>query len=636
MIGGARLIGLIVFIVVAALAGAGLTAARADASRAQEPWPPADGRGLLFAHFGEEHWNDDDSDLTLSEVVADTARYRPDLVTMSGDKANDGTARQLERWKRIMSRYDRRGVPYLAAVGNHDRTSPLGLPPGTAGLLTPKIQGSLGNYKRIFADRPYPFGDAESYERIGPSRPANDPAGASSHYYADIGRVRWIFLDNSCWGLRDCDRDQSPGFPDPEGISGQLQFLERKAREATRAGRVVFAVMHIPTRDPRDQSQIDPTSFNHVMGKGLSPTQAGDNDRFERVVARSGVDGVFVAHIKGQWVYEGRGGVPYYIDGGAGGELYTDGPLGTDHGYWHGYRLVRVRGGRITTDAVPILDAIEVGGPSELARGEIARFQAVGTQEKEVGEPIALDLRDPDPIPRSSGGLLGGLGAFATGDGLFLAPALALFALLALRAAAPRRRRRIALGSATVAVAAGGLGAVALAQQDIPTSTPRSSLPNPARIWTSSDRFVLRPVPSASDDPRRSRTQTEDGAFRARCPGSARVTITSGFERSSRLVTVPSRRGPIARWASIRGRTARVKLRQRAEVIVRVKRRGRVVRTVRRGCIRAGQRARRFRWDGRVGRRGKLRPARPGRYRLQLLVRSDREPLRRARIVRVR
>ncbi len=28
-------------------------------------------------------------------------------------------------------------------------------------------------------------------------------------------------------------------------------------------------VMHMPTRDPRDQSYIDPTTFNHVMGKGL-------------------------------------------------------------------------------------------------------------------------------------------------------------------------------------------------------------------------------------------------------------------------------------------------------------------------------------------------------------------------------
>jgi 3',5'-cyclic AMP phosphodiesterase CpdA len=106
----------------------------------------ASGRSrLLFVHFGEEHWNDDDSDLTLPKVVADSARYRPDLVTTSGDKANDGTVDQLARWKEIMSRYDRAGVPYLAGIGNHDRESPPGVLPGTAGLLTPDVQGSLSN-----------------------------------------------------------------------------------------------------------------------------------------------------------------------------------------------------------------------------------------------------------------------------------------------------------------------------------------------------------------------------------------------------------------------------------------------------------------------------------------------------------
>ena len=632
MAGGTRVLILTLF------ATAALAAPPALASETSEPWPPADGPGLLFVHFGEEHWNDDDSDITLPKVVADSARYRADLVTMSADKANDGTVEQLTRWRGIMSAYDRAGVPYLAGMGNHDRKSPPGVLPGTAGLLTPGIQGSLGNYKDVFAGRPYPFGDGSPYQGIGSSRPGNDPPGASSHYYADIGEVRWIFLDNSCWGLSDCDPVQNPGFPDSEGIGGQFEFLERKAREATRDGRVVFVVMHIPTRDPRDQSQIDQTSFNHVMGKGISPTGAPDNDHFEQVAERSGVDAVFLGHIKGQWLYRGRGNIPYYIDGGAGGELYTDGPLGTDHGYWHGYRLVRVHDGRIATDVLPIIgrNGITINGPDVLRPDEVARFGAVGTEPKQIGEPIELDLRDPDPIPRESGGgPLNALGGFMTGDGLILVPPAALIALLVLQSLGSGRRRAAVLGPATAVVVIGGLGAVALAQQSIPTSTPKASLPNPARIWTSSDSFVLAPVPSDSDDPRRHPgTQTEDGAFRARCPGRAQLSITSGFEQSTKEVLVPSGSGRIARKIKIRRRKARLRLVQPAQVVVRVKRHKRVVRTLRHDCFGPGKV--KARWNGRLERAGKLKPARPGRYRLQVLVLSDRQPIRRGRTVRIR
>ena len=255
-----------------ALLAALVVAPAADARPAKQPWPPADAPGQLFVHFGEEHWNDDDSDITLPAIVASSALYQPDLVTMSGDKDNNGTAEQLQRWEQIMSAYDAAGVPYLAGVGNHDRDFPL--LPGTAGLVTPGVQASLENYRAVFADRPYPFGDAAPYPGIGPARPASDPSGASSHYYADVGRVRWIFLDNSCWGLRDCDPVQRPSFPDAEGLTSQFEFLERKAREAKEAGKLVFVVMHIPTDDPRDQSYIDATSFDHVMGKGITPASA--------------------------------------------------------------------------------------------------------------------------------------------------------------------------------------------------------------------------------------------------------------------------------------------------------------------------------------------------------------------------
>ena len=96
-----------------------------------------------------------------------------------------------------------------------------------------------------------------------------------------------------------------------------------------------------------------------------------DNPLFEAAASESGVDGVFVAHIKGQFLYRGTGDVPYYIDGGGGGALYTTGPVGTDHGYWHGFRLIRVRGDDFVTDAVPIFvrNGIRIAGGRRLEAG---------------------------------------------------------------------------------------------------------------------------------------------------------------------------------------------------------------------------------------------------------------------------
>jgi len=628
----------------------------AGASVATEPWPPATGPGQLFVHYGEEHFNDDDGLTLFPKVVEESGRYRPDLVTTSGDKDNDGTVEQLTSWKEIMSAYDPIGVPYLGGVGNHDRTSPPGVPPGTAGLLTPGVQGSLANYKEIFRDRPYPFGDAPNYPGIGPARPAGEPAGASSHYFADVGEVRWIFLDNSCWGLTDCDRVQSPSFPDEQGNTGQLGFLERNAAAARDAGMTVFVVMHMPTRDPRDQSYIDPTTFTHVMGKN-NPLAPGtpDNERFEAVAERTGVDGVFLGHIKGQFTYRGRGDVPYYIDGGAGGELYTEGPVGADHGYWHGFRLVRVApGGNVTTDTVPIFvtDGIRIEGADSVRPGKRSFYRAFGRQPvfNDPAKVEALELRDPDPVRPVEGGGMGAVGGFVRDGGWAFVPVILLMlgGVMMNPSAMPRPRRR-AVVMACVATGAGvvGTATMSLAQQAEPTTTPLESLPVPARIFTTNDPLVLAPVASETDDPRRDpRTQTEDGLFEARCPGAAGLSVTSGFETTTRSVNVPSGPGRrivrSARAPKVRGlragrrRTvARVRLVQPAVVRVRVRRGGRTVRTLREACLQPGSRALRVTWDARVTRRGRLRAARPGRYRVELLVRSDRKPVKRSRIVRV-
>ena len=58
-------------------------------------WPPAQGPGLLMAHFGEEHLDDDDGKHILPNVVAEVARFKPVIATTSADKGSNGTPAQL-------------------------------------------------------------------------------------------------------------------------------------------------------------------------------------------------------------------------------------------------------------------------------------------------------------------------------------------------------------------------------------------------------------------------------------------------------------------------------------------------------------------------------------------------------------
>ena len=628
--------------------------AAAHAGIAKDPWSSRSGLGDLFVHYGEEHWNDDDGLTLLPKVVEESRRYRPALVTMSGDKDNDGTVDQLTKWHEIMQAYDRAGVPYFPAVGNHDRLSPPGVPPGTGGLFNSAIQGSVTNYKSVFAGRPYPFGDAAPYRdaKISPrTRPASDPAGASTHYFVDYGKSRWIVIDNSCWGISDCDASQNPSFPDAQGNTSQLQYLERTANEARAAGMTAFAVMHMPTRDPRDQSYSDTTSFNHVQGKGLNPSQAPDNGRLEEVARRSGIDRLFFGHIKGQFLYRGSGGIPYYIDGGAGGELYTDGPVGTDHGYWHGFRLVRVANGRVTTDTVPIFtkDGIRLEGPARVSPNRQAQFEAFGRQPvfNDPAKVPNLELRHPDPIRPTSGA---GIDGFVRGGGWIFVPVMLLvLGGLAMNGTLPRpRRRAVVLACATAGAGVVGVAGASLAQQAEPTTTPLESLPVPAHVFSTSDPLVLAPVAGKREDRRRdARTQTEGGLFAGRCPGRTHVRITSGFETTTQRVWVPSkaatriaRRVRAVRARGLRPRrrrtVARIRLVQPSRVLVRVRRRGKTVRVLRDACLKPGSKNLRVTWDARARRRGKLRAVKAGRYRIQVYVRSDRKTIARGATVRVR
>jgi hypothetical protein len=608
------------FLLLVAVALAAL-ASPAIAFTPDEPWPPADGPGLLFVHYGEEHWNDADGGTILPKIVEVASKYRPNLVTMSGDKDNDGETDQLEKWREIMSAYDQAGIPYFAGVGNHDRDAP---PGAVAGAPPP---GPLSNYREVFKGRPYPMGDAAQYDdpMISPrERPADDPAGASSHYFVDYGNVRWIFIDNSCWQITGCDPFQLPSAQTQSG-EAQFDFLQRVAQQGTDAGKTVFVVMHMPTEDPGDQSYRDPIARMHTMGKGASP----DNMKFESIAAQTGVDGVFIAHIKGQFLYRGQGDVPYYIDGGAGGELYTDGPVGTDHGYWHGFRLIRVDGDRIVTDTVPVFveDGIRIEGPDSVAGGNDVEFAAFGKQPvfNDPAKVEALELRDPDPQVRSASLLSGSLWV----HGRWLVPPLAIFLVLGIATGVTLRRRVRFVAMPACLVALTGFSAVALAQQSEPTSTPKDDLPVPARIWTSANPNVLQPIPSADDDARRDRaTQTDSGAFAAICPGRTKVQVTSGWEAQRKRFISRSASGKLVRRVKA-GRKTRVKLAQPAEVEVRIKRHGRTVATLADECV---KRSLKVRWNG----RDKNGRAHHGRFRVRVAVKSDRKPIRRVQRIRIR
>ena len=362
------------------------------ASAAKRPWPPIPKHGSTFVHFGEEHLTDLDGERIFPKVVRDSSRYRPALVATSADKSSDGTVENLKGWRDVMHRFDRLSIPYFAGVGNHDRKHRPGFPEGVDPM------GDLTNYLDVFSSRPYPFGDARPYQDrlLAPKRrPAFDPAGASSHYAVEYGPVRWVFIDNSCFGIVNCDGLQNPSFPDAEGNTSQYEFLASEAEKAEAEGDLVFVVMHMPTQDDRP-GHTKPTPGPHTMGEGTSP----DNQLFEQQASAAGVDAVFAGHIKGMWQYTASA-IPYFTDGGAGGEVYV-GPAeetGVDYGYWHGYRLIQVRRHKLRTDAVPVFrrKGIKISGPTEVSTGDTVEFTAVGQQPTKLGPDVELQLRAPDP-----------------------------------------------------------------------------------------------------------------------------------------------------------------------------------------------------------------------------------------------
>lgn len=558
-LGRAALLGLVTAL--GALAWTGAAAAARPAA-----WPPAKGPGQLFAHYGEEHLTDPDGARLLPAVIADVIRYRPVAVMASADKTDNGTKANFNAYKAVIAAYDRAGIPFFGAMGNHDRTAPPGLPGGLPGSLASDV------YRQAFAGRPYPWGDAQPVQAPGfapAARPAGEQPGASTRYYVDIGPTRWVFMDNSCYSLSLCDLFQAPAFPDARD-SGQFAWLARLAGEARLQGHRTFVVMHMPTQDNRP-GHTKPTSQPHTMGEGTS----ADNGQFEALAGRLGVAGVFMGHIKAESQYRAAG-VPYFMDGGAGGALYV-GPneqVGVDSGYWYGYRLVRVTPAGITTDLVPLVapDGITVSGPGRLRAGGRTQFSATAQQPAKAGVPVpALALRDPDPARPNAAVLPAPARIWTTDDPLVLAPV-----------AAPRDdpRRNTATQTRDGVFAARCPG-----RTGVTVTTG----------WASRSKAVTVP--------------------------GRRGRVVRSIRRRARTV----RRGRVST-------VARLRLAQRARVFATVRRRGRVVATLVRRCASA-RRPLSIRWNGRTARGAR---ARRGRYLLVVRVAGERRASVRRWRLRVR
>jgi hypothetical protein len=443
-------------------------------------WPPPPEEGAIdVVHFGEAHWNEGQGPLTMPILIQDVLSYDPSFVTFSADIADIGTLDRLACFTQIIRPATAARIPWFNSPGNHDRVAVAG-PGGVA-------NGAIDIWREVFAPMPQPWGDGPvpGARFVVPQNEPDDGEGAATHYYFDYGPVgepflRVIALDNSQQSLTTSDQDQYPAVGPGQTDASQLAFLERVATEAQEKGLMTWVVMHQPTQDPRDISNVNPASYNHTMGKGAS----GDNAAFDAIAQVTGVDAVFLGHIQGNVVY-GVGDTDYYIDGGGGGSPYALHEVGTDTGYYYGFRVMRLYRGAdgwtARTYFVPLVDRIEIEGPEGPAK---------------VGDEIALTATatqpyDPDLPPR-----------------LGLAPNEAI--KLELRP---------------------------------PEMTPadRDSVPLLAYMWKTSNPRVLKPVPAegAIDDPSfNERTMTTSGRFEAVGRGIARITIMTGTHRETIRVQV--------------------------------------------------------------------------------------------------
>ena len=483
MLAGRIALGLVVALaaLAPATAGGAPDGCPKEAPPASSPaWPPPPEKGAIdVVHFGEAHWNEGQGPLTMPILIQDVLSYDPNFVTFSADIADIGTLDRLACFTQIIRPAVAAGIPWFNSPGNHDRVAVAG-PGGVA-------NGAIDVWRQVFSHMPAPWGDepAPGPRFVVPEDEPDDGKGAATHYFFDYGPVgkpflRVVVLDNSQQSLTSSDVDQYPAVGPDQTDPSQLAFLERVAADAQAEGLMTWVVMHQPTQDPRDISNVNPASYNHTMGKGAS----ADNAAFDAIAQAAGIDAVFLGHIQGNVVYS-FGDTRYFVDGGGGGSPYALREVGTDTGYYYGFRVMRLyrgdEGWDWRTYFVPLIDRIDVEGPKDSPKvGDEVVFTATATQPY-----------DPDLPPR-----------------LGLAPNEAI--KLELRA---------------------------------PEMTPadRNSVPTLAYMWVSSNPRVLRPVASedqAGDPAFDPSTMTTTGRFEAVGRGVARITIMSGTHEETIRIRV--------------------------------------------------------------------------------------------------
>jgi hypothetical protein len=490
------------------LASQALLEASPAASIASTPpvaWPlPLDGADASrfdFVHVGENHHNEHGGPVVNGEIFRQTNLYEAAFFATSADMATTGNLAELGSFKDYITRgfspvcpasrnvtpcQTPIAVPWFHSMGNHDR-GPLAGPGGVASYTN-------GVFRDLFADQNGPFGDGPV--PAGFSGSAADGPGASTHYWVDHGSVRLIVLDNSCHSFTTCDAftleeqaclaagqvacprigQQPPVGPGYEHVS-QLAFLAEAAAEATAAGKLVFVMMHQPSRDPRFPLNVDPISVNHTMNKGATD----DNAALEAIAVATGVDGLLFGHIKGNNIYDALG-VPAYIDGGGGGRPYALDTWTVDFGAYYGYRLFRIDGAAIEgTWLVPILKSIAItsnGAP-------------VGSITAPVGTTIDLDAIGESPRCTTT--------------------------------------QFSACSNQNIPVEL---------RPPAPPAGFETSVPAPAYVWHTSDPSILAPLGTRDEAGFDAATMSAEGSFTATSPGTVIVTVAAGWTTRTVTVTV--------------------------------------------------------------------------------------------------